>query len=298
MTVTRLFVSYASEDRPAVAEIIAHVRRTAEARKWCLDVWWDRSNLIGGCNFTPQIGNAIDQAHIGLVCLSSGSATRQGYVRREWELLMSRRGSGELTLIPVLLEPSKLPARLNQIHAVEAFNETGRHALTTAIERALIQADPTIITGFDAELEALARTLRTGDWRAADEATTEVVQQVLAQDDGSLAAREALRLVLQQIDQLWLNNSAQRFGFSVQRSQWRAAATSALLSVAFRNLGTAVGWYVQGNWPSTYCDLIFADSAPSGHLPSLRRPAEDMESYWFEAWRARVGRVQAILGAT
>lgn len=133
-----------------MADLVAHVRRTADTRKWCLDVWWDRSNLIGGCNFTSQISHAIDQAHIGLVCLSSGSATRQGYVRREWELLMSRRGSGELTLIPVLLEPSALPARLNQIHAVEAFNETGRHALITAIERALIQADVTIIAAFDA----------------------------------------------------------------------------------------------------------------------------------------------------
>jgi hypothetical protein len=63
----------------------------------------DEANLIGGQNWREEIPSAIGSSDIVIVCLSSQSVSKQGYVQREFRRALHQMAevpAGEIYLIP------------------------------------------------------------------------------------------------------------------------------------------------------------------------------------------------------
>ena len=140
------------------------------------------------------------------------------------------------------------------------------------------------------DLEAL---LREGYWKAADQATSQIMQQVTNRQ-GWLDKTAIINFPCQDLhtlDQLWTEYSYGRFGFTAQQRIYQNVA-----NVRAFNFSQQVGWVFSNirffGFFKFYNQLTFdLDTAPEGHLPAL----------WFwrlslkESWR--VGGFGAGRGA-
>ncbi|WP_322744292.1 GUN4 domain-containing protein [Planktothrix mougeotii] len=89
---------------------------------------------------------------------------------------------------------------------------------------------------------------------------------------------------LRTIDQLWVEYSNGRFGFSVQKKIWLEVGGKVDYETECK-LGDRVGWRKNSNWMK-YSDLAFSLQAPVGHFPYFRG--------WF--WRGVFGALGSGLG--
>ena len=74
----KVFLCHASQDKPIVREL--YQRLAAEG--W-IDPWLDEEKLLPGQDFDLEIYKATRDADAIIICLSSISVKREGYVNRE-----------------------------------------------------------------------------------------------------------------------------------------------------------------------------------------------------------------------
>ncbi|MFQ4135531.1 GUN4 domain-containing protein [Nodosilinea sp. PGN35] len=148
------------------------------------------------------------------------------------------------------------------------------------------QVDPTVqqINWAQAqavEVGALRSHLAAQDWQAADAETRRILDPWIHPGGNILGPGLATNIppeVLQTLDQLWVEASGGRFGFSVQQRIWAEVAAqhpndSSLAAKAF---GDRVGWtrppgvedptFIAGEW-LTEMELNPSLESPVGHLP-------------------------------
>jgi hypothetical protein len=124
-----------------------------------------------------------------------------------------------------------------------------------------------------AKLETL---LKAQDFRAADEETSKVMLAVANREsEGWLREEDAEKFPckeLRSIDQLWLKYSRGKFGISVQQQIYQSLGGGTNWDTLW-SFSDRVGWMqCQGG----YCEIVedsnlnFSQTAPSGHLPTLR----------------------------
>jgi hypothetical protein len=111
----------------------------------------------------------------------------------------------------------------------------------------------------------LRQLLADGNWKKADQETVAVMLKVAGKEKECLLDIKSIEnfpcQALRTLDQLWVEYSNNRFGFSVQRRIWREVKES---PEAF---DVRVGWPVEGYWLN-YEELNFSLNAPPGHLPA------------------------------
>ena len=100
-----LFVSYASEDRPWVARLVAEF----ESQGWT--VWWDR-DIKTGTSFDVSIEAALDDSRCVVVVWSEAS------IKSDWVRAEAAEGLERNILIPVLLDNVKPPLLFRQKQAI------------------------------------------------------------------------------------------------------------------------------------------------------------------------------------
>jgi uncharacterized protein YjbI with pentapeptide repeats len=122
-----------------------------------------------------------------------------------------------------------------------------------------------------ADYTKLRALLAARRWKAADYETACVMLQVVGREAMDFIRPEEMQkfpcLDLCTIDQLWVQHSKGRFGFSVQNRIWQSLSeriNSAL--EAERCFYESVGWQ-QGGDRLSYTDMSFTELAPEGHLP-------------------------------
>ena len=97
-----VFLSYASEDRPA-AQAIRDALPT-----FGLEVWYDESGLDGGDAWDQKIRRQIRECDFFMPLISSQTAARpEGYFRREWRLAVERTldmADDHTFLLPVVID--------------------------------------------------------------------------------------------------------------------------------------------------------------------------------------------------
>ena len=139
---------------------------------------------------------------------------------------------------------------------------------------------PTIAQSNTVDLSVLQNHLAVEDWQAADAETRRILKPWVDPSTsmfGTPVARNIPPDVLREIDQLWLQASRGRFGFSVQRSIWQEAKAQHPddPSAAADTFGKWVGWrrpvpdgnnFVAPDW-FTEPELNYSLDAPVGHLP-------------------------------
>ncbi|MDJ0580439.1 serine/threonine-protein kinase [Crocosphaera sp.] len=134
--------------------------------------------------------------------------------------------------------------------------------------------------------------LKAGKWEEADQETSRVMCQA-----ANRSKEERLRIEdidnfpctdLRTINQLWLDYSGGKFGFSVQKEIYhRLGGTREHNREVWEAFGDAVGWLP----PSMeecggimhYNRITFNKSAPKGHLPLLHKVMRHYEFAWFQS---------------
>ena len=103
-----VFLSYASEDRPAA-------RRIGEALPaFGLEIWYDESELGGGDAWDQKIRKQIRDCDYFMALVSAQTEARhEGYFRREWRLAVERTLDRCQPRVRCETGRKRLPARRN-----------------------------------------------------------------------------------------------------------------------------------------------------------------------------------------
>lgn len=172
--------------------------------------------------------------------------------------------------------------------------EDGMRELKTSIndvfaKPAISQSKPTLAA-------KIAVLLASGRWKEADEETLNIMLQVAGREkEGWLDVSSIEEFPcedLRAIDQLWLQSSDGRFGFSVQKQIWKSVGGNFNADdQIYEAFSGSVGWRVNKNWLQVD-DLTFNSSAPNGHLPAvavrLGGLSWGVTGFWWEKRQAYV----------
>ncbi|MEA5505445.1 serine/threonine-protein kinase [Halotia wernerae UHCC 0503] len=114
----------------------------------------------------------------------------------------------------------------------------------------------------DSEYHHLHDLLAMRKWQLADQETWALMCQAISKPIGSYLFSSDIEKLpcedLQTIDQLWMQYSRGRFGFSVQKQIYES------VNGDYGKFCTAIGWDIYNSTPR----FNFSWSAPQGHLPS------------------------------
>lgn len=115
----RVFLCHASQDKPVVREL--YQRLNAEG--W-IDPWLDEEKLLPGQDWDLEIEKAVEAADVVLVCVSSRSVTKEGYIQREIKFALDialEKPEGTIFIIPLRLDDCDVPRRLRSWQYVDYF---------------------------------------------------------------------------------------------------------------------------------------------------------------------------------
>ncbi len=84
--------------------------------------------MIPGQEWQIEIPRAVKNSDVVLVCLSSQSITKEGFVQKEFKFALDaadEKPEGTIFIIPVRLENCDVPERINKFHWVDLHSEDG-----------------------------------------------------------------------------------------------------------------------------------------------------------------------------
>jgi hypothetical protein len=128
MSAPHIFVSYASEDRDTVAELVRLLEDSG------FNVWWDR-NITTGRAFDRDIEEALDAAHCVLVVWSEAS------VDSDWVRTEAAEGLDRNILVPVALGDVRPPLAFRRLQTLRLDGLSAASVLPVAeVVRSLMPA--------------------------------------------------------------------------------------------------------------------------------------------------------------
>ncbi|MCU0541323.1 MAG: GUN4 domain-containing protein [Oscillatoriaceae cyanobacterium Prado104] len=130
-----------------------------------------------------------------------------------------------------------------------------------------------LVSAVGIDYNRLRNLLASRKWQEADRETTELMLRVAKREEKGWLDRTSILGFpyddLHTINQLWVNYSNNRFGFSVQQrvceNVKQHIKDDSQVWERFRNL---VGWFKKDK-KFCYGDIIFSETAPEAHLPSV-----------------------------
>jgi hypothetical protein len=126
----RIFLCHASEDQRPVRDLCRRLRADG------FDPWLDQERLLPGQDWEHEIVAAVRASDIVIVCLSSTSVSKVGYVQKELRRVLDvadRQPEGRIFVIPVRLEACAVPDRLSQWQYADIFVEGGYERLRASL---------------------------------------------------------------------------------------------------------------------------------------------------------------------
>jgi hypothetical protein len=125
-----IFLCHAKEDIQFVRSLYHRLKQEN------LTPWLDEIDIFPGQNWDIEIQRAIMKTDFALICLSSISVQKKGYLHKEIKWALDRQSEmpeGDIFVIPVKIEPCKLEDRLSGIHSVDLFEASGFEKLIQSI---------------------------------------------------------------------------------------------------------------------------------------------------------------------
>lgn len=126
----RVFLCHASGDKPAVTKLYERLVKDG------VDAWLDKEKLIPGQDWRVEIPKAVKNSDVVIVCLSSQSVTKEGFVQKEIRFALDaadEKPDGTIFIIPTRLENCTVPDRINRFHWVDLFLDDGYEKLFKAL---------------------------------------------------------------------------------------------------------------------------------------------------------------------
>jgi hypothetical protein len=115
----RVFLCYASQDKPVVREL--YQRLNSEG--W-IDPWLDEEKLLPGQDWDMEIEKAVENADAVIVCLSNNSVNKEGYIQKELRFVLDialEKPEGEIFIVPIRLDDCEIPRKIRSWHYVDYF---------------------------------------------------------------------------------------------------------------------------------------------------------------------------------
>lgn len=115
----KVFLSYASQDGPAVQELYTALR----TETW-IDPWVDRAKILPGADWRLVIEKAVEEADVVIVCLSTQSLTKEGFVQQELRYatrIAEEKPEQTVFLIPLRLDNCIIPRWFRHIQWIDYF---------------------------------------------------------------------------------------------------------------------------------------------------------------------------------
>jgi len=140
MSSQAVFISYAREDFTA-----AHALADALRRKQ-VEVWLDRSELVGGDAWDAKIRRQIKDCGLFVALISKNTDARlEGYFRREWKLAIDRThdmADEKAFLLPVVIgdlvaSTSRVPEKFRDVQWIKWVDESGVEAVVERVQALL-----------------------------------------------------------------------------------------------------------------------------------------------------------------
>lgn len=128
----KVFISYASQDKPVVQEFS---RRLASVG-W-IEPWVDEKKLLPGQNWRSKIEEAVETADIVIICLSSSSVTKEGFVQKELRYakeIAFEKPEETIFLIPLRLDDCNVPRGLRFYQWGDYFDEKKEETYKNLLE--------------------------------------------------------------------------------------------------------------------------------------------------------------------
>ncbi len=133
----RVFVCHASEDKDLVRNLCGKLREDG------FEPWLDEERLLPGQDWELELSAAVRSSEAVIVCLSTASVGKVGYVQKELRLVLDAaeyQPEGRIFVVPVRLDACSLPIRLSRWQYADLFKPNGyqrlKAALTTRTEAA------------------------------------------------------------------------------------------------------------------------------------------------------------------
>jgi hypothetical protein len=144
-----IFLCHAKEDIQFVRSLYHRLKQEN------LTPWLDEIDIFPGQNWDIEIQRAIKKTDFALICLSSISVQKKGYLHKEIKWALDRQSEmpeGDIFVIPVKIEPCILENRLSGIHSVDLFEASGFEKLIQSI-RYQVQKNGKEVKGKNKELQ-------------------------------------------------------------------------------------------------------------------------------------------------
>ncbi len=122
----KVFLCHASEDKPAVRQLYRQLLTV----DW-IDPWLDEDKLLPGQDWNLEIEKAVETADAVIVCVSSVSVAKEGYVQKELRRVLHialEKPEGAIFVIPVRLDDCELPRQLKDRQGVKYYPDDQRAA--------------------------------------------------------------------------------------------------------------------------------------------------------------------------
>jgi DNA-binding NarL/FixJ family response regulator len=120
----RVFLCHASQDKSIVREL--YQRLLAEG--W-IDPWLDEEKILPGQTWELEIEKAVEAADAVIVCISSSSVGKEGYIQKEIRKVLDvseQKPEGTIFVIPLRLDDCQPPERLKNVQYADYFPDRQR----------------------------------------------------------------------------------------------------------------------------------------------------------------------------
>jgi hypothetical protein len=131
----RVFLCHASQDKPIIRELYQHL----VAEDW-IDPWLDEEQLLPGQDWNLEIEKAVETSDAVIVCVSSTSVAKEGYVQKELRRVLDialEKLEGAIFVIPVRLDDCPLPRQLRDRQFLDYFPASQQAAAFDKLRRSL-----------------------------------------------------------------------------------------------------------------------------------------------------------------
>jgi adenylate cyclase len=126
----KAFLCHASEDKPLVTDLYHKLRSDG------IDAWLDKQDIQPGEEWAMAIPRAVRASHVVLVCVSSRSVGKEGYLQKEIKHVLDvadEKLEDAIFLIPIRLEECRIPQRLSRWQWVDLFEGDGYDKLIRSL---------------------------------------------------------------------------------------------------------------------------------------------------------------------
>lgn len=126
----KVFLCHANEDKPQVRNLY---RKLIEVG---INPWFDEENLLPGMEWKSTIIDSISTADVFIVCLSTNSIQKTGFVQKEIREsleIAELQPDGKIFILPIRFDNCEVPSKLTKYQYLDFFNENAFPKLITTL---------------------------------------------------------------------------------------------------------------------------------------------------------------------